>query len=62
MMSFISDIVRSLYDGGWRSEDLEDIMDEYEMTYEDARNICEDLKELEDSEVNEWYNNNEDSI
>ena len=44
-MSFISDIARSLYDGGWRCEDLKDIVEEYE--------ICSELKFLERDESNE---------
>lgn len=40
----------TLYDGGWRSEDKEDLMAEYEMTEEEAEEICEQLKEIEDAE------------
>ena len=37
----------ALYDGGWRAEDLEDLMTEYDFTKEEATKICEILKEYE---------------
>ena len=37
----------SLYDGGWRSEDKEALMAEYELTDEEAEEICEELKVYE---------------
>lgn len=36
-----------LYDGGWRAEDKEDIMEEYDFTAEEASTICEVLAEME---------------
>ena len=46
-MSFISDIARSLYDGGWRCTDLKDIMEEYSFTFEQTFEICSELELLE---------------
>lgn len=37
----------ALYDGGWRSEDKEDLIEEYQLTEEEATNICEILAEIE---------------
>ena len=39
----------SLYDGGWRSTDKEELMTEYELTEEEAEKICEFLKEYEEA-------------
>lgn len=46
-MKNVNDIARSLYDGGWRCEDLKDIMEEYEYSYEEAYDICQELELLE---------------
>ena len=46
-MSFISDIARALFDGGWRCEDFKDIMEEYSYSYEEAYEICLELELLE---------------
>lgn len=35
----------SLYDGGWRAEDRDDIKDEYDLTDEQTEKICERLAE-----------------
>lgn len=51
-MKNVNDIARSLYDGGWRCEDLKDIMEEYEYSYEEAYDICQELELLEREE---WY-------
>lgn len=40
----------ALYDGGWRSEDLLELMEEHEMTAEDAERICEEIKKIENKE------------
>lgn len=37
----------ALFDGGWRSEDKEALMAEYELTDEEAEEICEELKVYE---------------
>ena len=46
-MKNVNDIARSLYDGGWRCEDLNDIMEEYDCSYEEAYDICSALELLE---------------
>ena len=33
----------ALYDGGWRAEDKEELMAEYELAEEEATKICEIL-------------------
>ena len=38
----------SLYDGGWRAEDREQLISEYSLTTEEADEICETLKEMEE--------------
>lgn len=35
--------VAALYDGGWRSEDKEELMSEYGFSEEEAEEICEAL-------------------
>ncbi len=37
----------ALYDGGWRAEDKADLISEYQLTAEEAEEICEELAELE---------------
>lgn len=37
----------SLYDGGWRAEDREQLVQEYNMTAEEAYKICKLLEEME---------------
>lgn len=38
----------SLYDGGWRKEDREEIKEEYSLTDREVDIICERLEELEE--------------
>ena len=52
-MKNVNDIARSLYDGGWRCEDLNDIMEEYEYSYEEASEICQVLEVLEKDDNND---------
>ena len=40
----------ALYDGGWRSEDKDQLMSEYDMTEEEADEVCEYLKRFEEAE------------
>lgn len=40
----------ALYDGGWRAEDKEQLMAEYDLSEKEATEICELLKEFEESE------------
>ena len=37
----------SLYDGGWRAEDREQLVQEYNLTAEEAEEICKLLEERE---------------
>lgn len=48
----ISDIATSaaaLYDGGWRAEDRDQLIAEYDLTADDADAICELLKDIEEA-------------
>ena len=48
----ISDIATSaaaLYDGGWRAEDRDQLITEYDLAPEDAEAICELLKDIEEA-------------
>lgn len=38
----------SLYDGGWRAEDRDQLIDEYNLTADEADEICEGLREIEE--------------
>ena len=38
----------ALFDGGWRAEDKEQLMAEYDLTEAEATEICEWLKEMEE--------------
>lgn len=40
-------IAASLYDGGWRAEDLDDIAREYDFSQVDAAKICEYLADMQ---------------
>lgn len=40
-----TDMAASLYDGGWRAEDHDDLMIEYDLTADEADQICELLAE-----------------
>jgi hypothetical protein len=42
----------ALYDGGWRAEDKDQLITEYELTEAEADQLCEELKNL-DSKNNE---------
>lgn len=37
----------SLYDGGWRASDKEEIQKEYGLTEEEARELCCELAQIE---------------
>ena len=37
----------ALYDGGWRAEDRDQLIEEYDLTEEEADKLCEILEELE---------------
>ena len=38
----------SLYDGGWRAEDRDQLIDEYNLTAEEADDLCRELAEVEE--------------
>ena len=38
----------SLYDGGWRAEDRDQLISEYGLTADEADDICKELAELKD--------------
>ena len=38
----------SLYDGGWRAEDRDQLIEEYNLTEEEADEICRELADLKD--------------
>lgn len=43
------DMAVALYDGGWRAEDREQLVSEYNLTTEEADNICKALGEMEEA-------------
>lgn len=43
--------VASLYDGGWRAEDRDELIAEYDLTEEEADNICEGLREITEAKI-----------
>ena len=46
----IADIAASLYDGGWRAADREQMIEEYELTEDEADGICELLNAYENAD------------
>ena len=38
----------SLYDGGWRAEDRDRLIEEYDLTAEEADDLCRELAEYEE--------------
>lgn len=47
MIKDIESITAALYDGGWRSDDREELIAEYQLSEDEADAICEKLKEYE---------------
>lgn len=47
MLQDIESSAAALYDGGWRAEDREELIAEYDLSGEDADAICDKLKEYE---------------
>lgn len=39
----------ALYAGGWRAEDREQLIAEYQLTEDEAATLCADLKEQEEN-------------
>lgn len=56
----IREFAKSLFDGGWRSTDYDRLMNEYDLTYEEADEITSALEDIEaDSEhTYELYEDN----
>lgn len=48
MMNDIQRAASNLYDGGWRAEDRDQLIKEYELTEEEADAICEELAKIEE--------------
>lgn len=44
----------ALYDGGWRSNDKEELTEEYELTEEEASKLCELLAAVEHPASGLW--------
>lgn len=43
----ISESAAALFEGGWRAEDKDQLISEYQLTEEEAEQICNELKEME---------------
>ena len=52
-MSSMGDIAASLYDGGWRAADREQLIDYYTLTEDEADDICKLLAEYESADREE---------
>lgn len=48
MIKDISTSACALYDGGWRAEDRDQLIAEYQLTSEEADTLCEKLAEIAD--------------
>ena len=46
MMSTVHMDAQSLIDGGWRPEDYEEIRKEYELTEDEACEICQEMERI----------------
>jgi len=44
----ITDMVANLYDGGWRAEDKDELVKEYDLTEDEAAEVVEGLEEIEE--------------
>lgn len=47
MIEDIESSAAALYDGGWRADDREELIAEYQLSEDEADAICEKLKEYE---------------
>lgn len=45
--AMIEDMVASLYDGGWRAADIEDIITEYDLTADEADEVVAEFGRIE---------------
>jgi hypothetical protein len=48
-MNDIYSSAAALYDGGWRADDRDELIAEYDLTEEEADTICEMLREYEEN-------------
>ena len=48
MMTDFTSSAAALYDGGWRSEDKNDLIQEYDITEEEAETLCTILASYEE--------------
>jgi hypothetical protein len=46
-MKHISGSAAALYDGGWRAEDKDQLVEEYQMTEDEAEKVCKELEKYE---------------
>lgn len=53
MLKDIESAAAALYDGGWRAEDKDQLVDEYELDVEEADAICDRLAEYAEREISE---------
>lgn len=54
MIKDIMSFAETLYIGGWRPEDEEELMEEHQLSRAEARQICEALQEYEDRIFNKY--------
>lgn len=50
MLSDVWGTASSLYDGGWRASDRDQLRDEYDFTEDELDEVCGRLQEYEDEE------------
>lgn len=55
MINNIEEFAAELYDRDWRAEDREQLIDEYDLTEEEADEICNALNELDDKYNERFY-------
>jgi hypothetical protein len=48
MLKDVSSSAAALYDGGWRSADADQLRTEYDLTEEEAQELCAALADLEE--------------
>ena len=58
----VDTIASALYDGGWRAEDRDWMIEEYGFTEENADLICKTLRDFSAWEAAEWLRDIEEDI
>lgn len=48
MIDDVRSSAAALYDGGWRSDDIEELIEEYELTEEEATDLMKGLIDIEE--------------